>query len=101
MSSVRLALAFLLLFLAGYFVGSNHPGNWIKSIARYTSEYSLWRPELIWPVLASTLSLSGIYFLLLVIGERFAALETERARHQSPFRETTSAEEYLRRRGSF
>lgn len=97
MSSVRLALAFLLLFSAGYIVGSTS-SRALYHICLQIIEES-WRSGLAKSILVGVGSLSAIFVLLLVLGEKAAAIEDQSGRHLPS--EQISAREHLRRRGSF
>lgn len=97
MSSVRLALAFLLLFLAGFIVGSTSRNALYQGASLAISK--LWHTGLLRSITLNVCCLSLGFFFLLFAGERAAALEQTRG-YLYP-RDTISAEEYLRRRGSF
>ena len=101
MSSLRLTLAFLTLFLAGYLVGSDSQHNLLQAGLAYIRTSSVWDIDLLKRISLAIFGLSCSFSLLLLLGEHFAGLEAERCGRTSPILDSTSAKEYLRRRGSF
>lgn len=92
-----MALAFLLLFSAGYIVGSTPRNALYNSVTTFALRS--WQTGLLRSFLLSVVGLTGVFSLLLLLGERAASVEEQGGR--SGPREHISAREHLRRRGSF
>lgn len=97
MSSFKLALVFTLLFSAGYIAGSPSRNALYRSALLLLDR--IWQTGLLKSIIIGVGILSTGFALLLVVGERAAALEERRGAHRPE--QSISAQEYLRRRGSF
>ena len=97
MSSLRLAAAFLLLFLAGYIVGSSPRHALYTSVSEFALR--IWKTGISRAIITSVCGLTVIYLCLVLVVEKAAALEQKRTQGHSI--EIITATEYLRRRGSF
>lgn len=97
MSSLKLALVFLLLFSAGYIAGSPSRNALYRSGLLLVNR--IWQTGLIKASVIGVGILSTGFALLLAVGERAAALEEQRGTRRPE--QSISAQEYLRRRGSF